>query len=319
MKLGLFCSGPSSSALGASALARPKSQEKQRRIVQILALVLGNAWLPGFFSGTIYQGPLKRLCLPGLNCYSCPGALGACPLGSLQSALADPLQRISFYVLGFLTLLGGLLGRFVCGWLCPFGLIQEGLYKIPGAKWQPDKLLKLNRKIPALAYVKYFFLAVFIVLLPVAGLALTGYGEPAFCKYVCPQGTLMAGLPLLTLNSDLRQQIGWLFGWKFWLLLVVVFFAVRIFRPFCRYICPLGAIYGFFNRISLYRVTVDPARCNQCGDCTRQCPMNVPVPSDANVPECIRCGRCAAICPQKAIHCGIQRKKPCPIDEHGIR
>ena len=271
-------------------------------MVQSLTLVLGNANLSGFFTGRIYQGSLKTVCVPGLNCYSCPGALGSCPIGSLQNGLADPLMLIPFYVLGFLVLLGCFLGRFVCGWLCPFGQIQEWLHRIPSRKWRPASTSQLHRRlVPA----KYLILALFVVILPAGGRILTGYGSPAFCTYICPSGTLMAGIPLMLANSDLRSLAGWLFGWKMLILLAMAATAVIVSRPFCRYICPLGAIYGFFNRISLYQVAVDPVRCNHCGICTHQCPMSVPVPEDANGPECIRCGTCAAVCPQDAIRCGF--------------
>lgn len=280
-------------------------QRQRRHWIQGLTALVSNSYWIGFFKGTIYQGPLKNICLPGLNCYSCPGALGACPLGALQNSIADPNQRISFYVLGFLTVLGGLLGRAVCGWLCPFGLVQEWLHRLPGRKYRPERRPALHR--PLLAG-KYIFLAGFVVLLPLLPTLFGIYGEPYFCKFICPSGTLMAGLPLVAVNGQLRQLAGWLFGWKSLLLLAVVGAAILTPRPFCRYVCPLGALYGFFNRISLYRVTVDPARCTHCGICTRHCPMAVPIPADANNAECIRCGECALVCPQQAIHCGL--KKP---------
>lgn len=285
---------------------RIRQQGGKRKLTQTLTLLLGNANLAGFVTGRIYQGPLKNACLPGLNCYSCPGALGACPLGSLQNGLADPLMLIPFYVLGFLVLLGGILGRFVCGWLCPFGLIQEWLHRIPGRKWRPAHDQPMHKR---LQVSKYVILAIFVVLLPFSGRLLSGYGSPAFCTYICPSGTLMAGIPLMLANSDLRELASWLFGWKMLILVAVVVASVIISRPFCKYVCPLGAIYGFFNRISLYRVTVNPIRCNHCGICTRRCPMSVPVPDDANGPDCIRCGVCAAVCPQDAIQCGLASRK----------
>jgi len=122
---------------------------------------------------------------------------------------------------------------------------------------------------------------------------------------VCPSGTLMAGIPLLSANEGLRGLAGWLFSWKMSVLLAVAVLSVLIYRPFCRYLCPLGAIYGFFNRISLYRISVDPQLCTHCGRCTRQCPMQVPIPYDGNGPECIRCGECAAVCPEGAIRIGF--------------
>lgn len=288
-------------------MARQKLRKQQlrRKAVQIGTAIAGNAYLPGFVRGAIYQGQLKRLCLPGLNCYSCPGALGACPLGTLQNSIADPFQQISFYVLGFIILLGSVLGRFVCGWLCPFGLFQELLHKISIKKWRPERRLRLHRK---MLWGKYVFLAVFVLALPLYGRIAAGYGDPAFCKYICPSGTIMAGWPLLIVNQDLRQLAGFLFGWKSLVLIVFIFISVKIKRPFCRYVCPLGALYGFFNRISLYRIRVNWDACTHCGACTRQCPMAVQVPYDGNTPECIRCGECQAVCPTRAISCGFSGK-----------
>lgn len=275
-------------------------------MVQALAFLAGNANIKGFFTGTIYRGSLKQVCLPGLNCYSCPGALGACPIGSLQNGLADPLWRIPFYVLGVLVLFGVVLGRFICGWLCPFGWFQELLYRIPGPKIRMVEKPKLHR---VLIQGKTVSLAVFVIIIPLLMRYWVGYGIPAFCTYICPSGTLMAGIPLLLANSQLRDLAGWLFGWKMIVLLAVVVFSILLFRPFCRYLCPLGLIYGLFNRISFYRVTVDPNLCDHCGICARVCPMNVPMPMNGNTTECIRCGICAKACPHGAIKCGFTGPK----------
>ncbi|MDD4743145.1 MAG: 4Fe-4S binding protein [Eubacteriales bacterium] len=284
-------------------MANLKRLKIKRNIVQGLALLMGNANLPGFVNGTIYQGPLKRVCLPGLNCYSCPGALGACPIGSLQNGLADPFWRIPFYVLGLLSLFGLVLGRFICGWLCPFGWFQELLHKIRSPKLNLAKSHARLHK--TLLWGKTAMLSGLVILTPLLLRVLTGYGIPAFCTYVCPSGTLMAGIPLLSANEGLRGLAGWLFSWKMSVLLAVAVLSVLIYRPFCRYLCPLGAIYGFFNRISLYRISVDPQLCTHCGRCTRQCPMQVPIPYDGDGPECIRCGECAAVCPEGAIRIGF--------------
>lgn len=301
----MFCSAPFKSVWGVLALARLNRHQKKRSWVQGLAFLAGNANLSGFITGRIYQGPLKHLCLPGLNCYSCPGALGACPIGSLQNGLADPFWRIPLYVIGFLMLLGALAGRFVCGWLCPFGWFQELLHKIPTRKIRPEKKPKLNRVI---SRGNIFFLILFVILIPIIVRLINGYGITAFCTYICPSGTLMAGWPLILTNRDLRDLIGLLFGWKTAVLIAVLVLSILIYRPFCRYICPLGAIYGFFNRVSLYRVTVDTNRCVECGLCTRQCKMSVPVPYDGNTPACIRCGECEAVCPHDAITCGFPKR-----------
>ena len=84
-----------------------------------------------------------------------------------------------------------------------------------------------------------------------------------------------------------------------------------LYRPFCRYICPLGAFYSFFNKVSLYRYGIDDSACNRakgCSACSRACPMGVDPVKDPNSLECIRCGTCSATCPQKAIHAGVKFK-----------
>jgi ferredoxin-type protein NapH len=94
-------------------------------IAQLTAAILANSYLPGFLRARIYKGPLKAICVPFLNCYSCPGAWGACPVGSFQSLAAGFSQTVSLYVVGLLTAVGALGGRVVCGWLCPFGFFRN--------------------------------------------------------------------------------------------------------------------------------------------------------------------------------------------------
>ena len=142
----------------------------RRRLWQLGAAFLGNGNLAGFLDGRIYQGSSKALCLPGLNCYSCPGALGACPLGALQSALSGTVLRIPFYVLGWLLLMGVLLGRMICGWLCPFGLIQELLFRLPGPK------LRKGQWSARLSQLKYLWGILLILILPLLLFIFTGLG-----------------------------------------------------------------------------------------------------------------------------------------------
>ena len=109
----------------------------------------------------LYGGPLKHFCVPGMNCYSCPGALGACPVGALQNALNARHRRFPFYVFGYLLAVGVLAGRFICGWLCLFGLVQELMYKIPVPKIRISE--KIDQK---LRYLKYAVLVVLVIGLP---------------------------------------------------------------------------------------------------------------------------------------------------------
>ncbi|WDV46719.1 4Fe-4S binding protein [Clostridiaceae bacterium M8S5] len=271
-----------------------------RTIVQVISAIITNSNFKGFYEGKIYQGFLKKGCVPGLNCYSCPGAVGSCPIGSLQAVLGSMKYKMSFYIFGFLIFIGAILGRFVCGWLCPFGLIQDLLNKIPSPK------MKLPAK---LRYVKYVILLVFVIILPVFFVNRVGMGDPAFCKYICPAGTLEAGLPLVYTNPVLKMSIGTLYYWKIGLLVVTIIASIIIFRPFCRVICPLGAIYGLFNPLSMYRYRIDGDKCTNCSKCYRVCKMDIKTHETPNSKECIRCGDCIKACPSDAIKLDKFKKK----------
>ncbi len=267
-----------------------------RKAVQAGWGVLSNAYVTGFIKGTIYQGPLKNFCVPGMNCYSCPGALGSCPIGAMQSIFDARKRRFAFSVVGYLAAVGLLVGRFVCGWLCVFGLIQELLYKIPVPK------LKIAEKPDrALRYVKYAVLLILVFALPFFWRDSLGIGEPFFCKFLCPVGTLEGGVPLVLLRQELRSAVGFLFRWKLILLILTVLASVFIHRPFCKYLCPLGAFYSLFQKISFLRLKLDGDRCVSCGKCEKSCPMEVHVKSDPNSTECIRCGACVRSCPAGAL------------------
>ena len=276
-----------------------KKPEFRRRCIQLVSALLYNASLPGFASGSIFKGQSKGLCVPGLNCYSCPGAVAACPLGALQNALSNLPNKLPLYIVGFLLLVGVGLGRVVCGFLCPFGLIQELLHKIPSPK------VKKSRWTARLSWLKYGILAIFVVALPIWYAFAKGLPVPAFCKYICPAGTLEGGLPLVALRPEYQSIVGALFSWKVLVCIAVLTLCVFCYRTFCRFLCPLGAIYSLFSRVALLAVRVDKSLCNGCGLCVRQCEMDVKQVGDH---ECIHCGRCVGCCPKKAIYFGKERK-----------
>jgi len=270
--------------------------------VQIAFTALTNGYVKGFVTGRIYTGKLKNLCLPGLNCYSCPGALGACPIGSLQAVLGSRNYRFSFYVIGFLMLTGSVIGRVVCGWLCPFGLLQDLLYKIPFfRKWKNLPGHKF------LVWAKYVILAVFVILLPLFAVDIVGQGSPWFCKWICPSGTLTGNF-LIAANEPLRSALGFLYQWKMVILIIILLLSVLIYRPFCKYLCPLGAIYSLFAPISLVRLRVDREKCVECGRCQTACNMDIRVWKAPNHRECIRCGDCVKSCPFGAIEWSMGKK-----------
>lgn len=103
-------------------------------------------------------------------------------------------------------------------------------------------------------------------------------------------------------------EAGGLTSLKLGILAATILLSIMIYRPFCKYICPLGAIYSFFNRISLYRYSVDESKCTHCGVCKSVCRMGVDMSTTPNSPECIRCGDCKAACPHHAICAGFGKK-----------
>lgn len=266
-----------------------------RRAVQVLFTIFTNGYAYGFVRGKIYRGGLKYACVPGLNCYSCPGSLASCPLGALQALLNQRGFQVPFAALGFLFLFGSLFGRFVCGWLCPFGLVQELLHKIP--------VFRKLKRLPHHNILKYGkHAALFLLVGAGSAFLISGLAKvPAFCKYVCPCGTLFGAIPLMLSNEGLRDQMGGLFFWKLGVLLLIVLLSVKVYRPFCQYLCPLGAIYGWFNRFSLVQIQWDKQACTSCKACEKACPVALSVEEISRSPECIRCGKCVDACPGKCL------------------
>ncbi len=265
---------------------------KVRLLFQIIYTVITNGYVYGYLSGKIYKGSLKYVCVPGLNCYSCPGAIGSCPLGALQAALNKKNFEIPFGVLGFFFLLGSLFGRFVCGWLCPFGLLQDLLHKIP--------LFRKRKQLPFHSILKYGkYLVLFGLVIIGSVFLFDGFVKvPAFCKFLCPSGTFMGAIPLLGADEALRSGIGGLFFWKLGVLIVLVVLSVKVYRPFCQYLCPLGAIYGWFNRFSLVQVHWTKESCVSCMACQKACPVDLPPEKISVSAECIKCGKCVDVCPK---------------------
>lgn len=276
----------------------------KRKYIQLLSALLYNANLPGFARGKIYQGMFKGVCVPGLNCYSCPGAVAACPLGALQAALGEVTYKLPLYTVGMLLLFGVLLGRGVCAFLCPFGLLQELLYKIPSPKIPRSKITW------RFSWLKYLVLALLVIILPLFYLFTQGAAVPAFCKFLCPAGTLEGAMILVLGNTNMRSLAGVLFAWKFFVLIIVVMACVLLYRAFCRFLCPLGAIYSLFNRYALLGLHVNRNKCTGCGACVRMCKMDT---RQVNDRECLRCGECRSACKHRALNYSFKEDGKCHI------
>lgn len=264
--------------------------ELARKWVQIVIAFLTNGYWGFPATRTIYQGPLKVVCAPGLNCYSCPAATTYCPMGALQQLMGNIRFNLEsghyflgLYVVGCIGVVGSFLGRLVCGWACPFGFIQEMIYKIRSPKFGIPRVLR---------FVKYGVLLFMVILLPLLVVNDFGMGNPWFCKYLCPAGTLEAGIPMLLMRPDLRAAVGWLFYNKLIILILFILWAVVSSRPFCRVACPLGAFYALFSKVRLVKLHLDPDKCTNCKACHHVCPMGVKFNESPDDAECITCLAC---------------------------
>jgi len=254
-----------------------------RRVTQLgVGTLLFNSYFKVFESKQIYDGPLKQGCVPGLNCHACPTALMGCPIGMMQYFAAN--HRFPFYLIGFLAIIGLLSGRFTCGWLCPWGLLQDVMRFFRSIRVKIPKLLN---------YGKYATLLVLVLIIPYIT------HQHWFSK-LCPMGGLIAGIPWVVWNPTDPvfetsvvdpESIGSFFWIKMAILGAFLGLFLFIKRPFCRTICPLGAIYAFFNRVSLVSFKVK-ASCNECGKCSDLCPMDLDVQTELNSENCIKCFDC---------------------------
>lgn len=265
----------------------------KRRLFQLASTAITNSYVTGLFVGElIYRGPLKYFCVPSFNCYSCPLAIFACPIGAMQAVAAGFVYRFAFYAFGLLAAVGAVVGRMACGWICPFGLLQEYLYRIPSPKFGIPRFLN---------NAKYLFLLGMVILMPAFLVDEFGLGAPYFCRFVCPAGTLEGGIPLPLLEPQLRGQLGRLFAFKVSVLIFFLVWMVVSHRAFCRTTCPLGALYSLFNRFSLYSMNWNATTCIKCDECYKQCPMGLRVYEAPNSTNCIRCLKCRDTCPTGSI------------------
>lgn len=245
-----------------------------RRIFQIIGTILPNSYIPFIWKKAIYQGQLKGLCAPLFNCYACPLATVHCPIGALQHFMT--LQKIPYYIIGYLSLIGLAVGRMACGWICPFGFFQDLM----------SKLRKKKLRFPSyLGYMRYVFLVVFAIALPL-------FTNEHWFSMICPWGGIEAGISWAILDQNIRNMIGGSFYMK--MSIIAFFLGLMVFfkRPFCFLMCPLGAIYSLFNKVSIIRLGVDKESCTKCNRCFRICPVGIKVYESPNSHNCIRCLEC---------------------------
>ncbi len=269
-----------------------------RRASQAFGLMLANLYISVIFRAEIYKGPLKSVCVPFLYCHACPTANFACPIGTLQHYAA--IRKFPFFLMGHLMLIGLLIGRMACGWLCPFGLLQEVMYKVKSKKFEVPKIF---------SYLPYVVLVGLAILLPF-------FTTEHWFSKLCPVGTIVAGIPWVGWNpvnpttgdpTILPGTVGVLFAVKIFLLAGFLYLFVKTKRPFCRFICPLGLFWSFFNKVSILKLEVGEG-CNKCNTCKDICPEDIKVYEDPNSRDCIRCLDCTK-CEHINVVCSMPLKE----------
>lgn len=294
---------------------------RRRTWVQLGSTVLLNSGLTAYLT--------KGIPCLALNCHACPLAVTACPVGVIQHSVG--LREIPFYVLGVIGLGGALGGRFACGWLCPFGWLQELVHRVPVPKWmvqprprgswwtvavvstiyavvgwrawawftQSPMLLALYLLAGLLVYALLGLSRVF-ALVGVVGIVAFLAADTWFCK-LCPAGTLQAGIPWVLLDPQLRPLIGPLYWLKLGLLVSLLAWAAVTRRPFCRWVCPLGAFWSPLNKWSTLQLAVDQEACIRCNRCQQVCPVDIRIYEGDRTGACIRCMECISECPVSCI------------------
>lgn len=234
---------------------------------------------------------------PFLNCQACEMATGACPMGQLQQGLMR--KSVPFLAIGTIVATGALLGRWICGWLCPCGFFSDILDRVSLRRFKPSHLWRAG------GFVALGFAVVASLVFAWSGIT----GQAPFCSTVCASGKVYGLLPYyattaagevatLGASGGLPVFVFHAALFALWLLLAVLISG----RVFCRYLCPLGALLGLANRFAFVRITHHAEACNGCGKCTKKCPMDIDLadPRFLTQTSCIRCGRCVALCTRGA-------------------
>ncbi|WP_455382486.1 4Fe-4S binding protein [Salinispira pacifica] len=208
-----------------------------------------------------------------------------CPLGGVVSiyqtltagTLVKKIHESSFILMYIVFGLALLFGPVFCGWVCPFGTVQELIGKIGRRLFRK----RFNRFIPAavdkpLRYLRYAVLAWILYMTAVTGKLVFEEYDPYYA--------------LLNFWTSEVSIIGLV------ILAVVVVASLFVERPFCKYACPYGAVLGLTNFVRIFKIKRNVKSCTNCKACTRACPMNIDVANKSTVRDhqCISCYECTS-------------------------
>ena len=231
---------------------------------------------------------LHNICAPVFHCHACPLATFVCPIGLLAHFSA--LHLFPFVALGIIIFLGAVFGGFICGWACPFGFLQDLADKIPTPK------INLPRWS---SYLRFPVLILMVLMIPY----LYGPGHPLFFCRLCPAGALEAAVPNVVSQAVAGQEVVWPNTIKLTILILFLVAIFFIYRPWCRLLCPLGAIFGLFNRVSALFLKFNPDTCTSCLVCHDKCKLGILPEKQPSHNSCIRCLDCTR-CPPYALSAG---------------
>ncbi len=224
---------------------------------------------------------LHSVCAPVFHCYSCPLATFACPIGVIANFSA--LHLVPFVAIGTLVIVGGITGSFLCGWACPFGLVQDLAGRVPVRKFE----------LPAwTGHFRYVVLVALVLAVPY----FFGEGHPLFICRLCPVGGLEGAIPNSVKLAVAGEDVIWPNALKIGIIGLVVGAMFFKWRPWCSVLCPLGGILGLFNRSSAFFLRYNRDRCTGCGSCDTLCRYGVRPEKRANDSRCVRCLECTR-CP----------------------
>lgn len=264
-----------------SIITRAKRLRVYRLSAQAAAFVLLNLRFLNIWFPNLALSGMLGVCAPGFYCHGCPWATMACPLGVIVTSLRTGAGPVLVVALASIGLVGTFGGRLVCGWICPFGWLQDLLYKLRTRKFGLPSRLR---------YVKYAVLAAFVFagpyFLPNTRLSVCDACPSAFIESVIPYGFQIHW------DREIPGILDGRFFLKAGVTLAVLLMSIVISRGFCRMLCPLGAMFGFFNRFSVFRYGLTHHKCAGCGACAKNCPVDIDPIKQMNDAECIKCYEC---------------------------
>lgn len=223
-----------------------------------------------------------------------PGVEGFLPLSGLISlkhwwltGTVNLIHPAALFILIAIVVLGVLLKKSFCGWLCPIGFLSELHWKLGrwlfGGNWRVPKWLDWP-----LRSLKYLLLYFFLYAI------LWQMGLPTLDAFINSAYNQVADIKMLQFFQHLDRT-------GLWIIAVIALLSLPIKNFWCRYLCPYGALLGAGSLISPVKITRNAQRCIDCELCTKACPANIKVHQAKRVhsDECMACLACAQVCPVK--------------------